>query len=171
MHVGVDGRFVKKELEVAPAHLPYLEAYIQHLTKAGHHVLCSLADFDDNGRERGVDFSSATAASYNHHMKAFKIDLGLVSKRIEHVWLEAALLAHEHDYEGKHEIDSFLSNITAAKWERRCRTHLPFDVEFSTPTVQLLCVREAILTFSLENIIQATRRRSECVSCLTNCTN
>lgn len=152
-HIVVGGNFVQPGLKVAEAHLPYLEAYLKHLTKAGHHVLYSLPDFDDDGLERKIEFSAAAGATYDHFTKVSGIELELVSKHVERVWLEAAWLAHEQKFEGKDEIDFPLRNIAVAKWERKWRKNLPFDIEFGAPTVRLLCEREAILTFSLENIV------------------
>lgn len=48
----------------------------------------------------------------------------------------------------------FIRNIiTVAKWEHHWHGSAPFNIRFNTPTVQLLCERKAILTFSLENIV------------------
>ena len=152
-----DGYFVQTgltTLEVTEAHRPYLEAYLKHLIKSGHHVIYSLPDFDDDEHHRVIDFSSAAAASYGDVTKVFNIELELVAKFVEEAWLKAAWLAHEHLHESGRDLDLSIRNtIAVAKWEHHWRGSAPFDIEFGAPTVQLLCEREAILTFSLENIV------------------
>jgi len=135
-------------------HRPYLEAYLHHLVKSGHHVIYSLPDFDDDSQKREIDFSTATVACYDHVTKAFGVELSHVTKYVEDAWLKAAWLAHEHKHDSKKQVEFSVRNaISVAKWERSWRTSAPFDVEFGAPTIQFLCDHEAILTFSLENTV------------------
>jgi len=140
--------------DVAVHHRPYLEAYLKHLVKSGHHVIYSLPDFDDDNQKREIDFSTATVATYDHVTKAFGVELTQVTKYVEDAWLKAAWLAHEHKHDSKTQVEFSVRNaIAVAKWERSWRSSAPFDIEFGAPTIHFLCDHEAVLTLSLENAV------------------
>ncbi|GBE84865.1 predicted protein [Sparassis crispa] len=128
----------------------YLEKYVQFLQDAGNHVFFSLPDFDDDRYRLTIDYSlinsTATSLDSIHGISLRDLNDGLVS-----AWLKAAMIASVDEEDVVDWKSSSLAEFrSTVVFPEDAKTH--FHISFGAPKIKLLCSREAIVTFKINEV-------------------
>ncbi|TCD64013.1 hypothetical protein EIP91_004681 [Steccherinum ochraceum] len=124
----------------------YLLRYLRFLSNAGHHILFSLPDFDDDQLSVTIDFSAVSTTNVPvteiHGVTVDKINAFLSTG-----WLKAAMLGSSPETS---------SDIKVALAEYRSTassvgvSDVFFHAKLGAPRVKALCEQEVILYFSID---------------------
>ncbi|PIL22499.1 hypothetical protein GSI_15188 [Ganoderma sinense ZZ0214-1] len=145
--------FVSAEPEVTVGRdilIRYLNEYLDLLHAAGHHVLFSLPQFGDQGGMPMVIDHSLMSTSQLWIGDIHGITVNQINAYLTSIWLKSAMLA-QHDV--KAGID----------WRTRClaefsssshgaRSYGRFKVKFGPPRVEILCAKEVVIYFNIEEL-------------------
>lgn len=126
----------------------YLLHYLRFLSNAGHHVLFSLPDFDDDKLSVTIDFSTMTRASALIE-EVRGVSLEKINAFLSTAWLNAAMLAS---------VEHTMKDIKTCLAEYRSMTSvhgsdIHFHVKLGAPRIKALCEQEVILYFTIDELI------------------
>ncbi|KDQ49725.1 hypothetical protein JAAARDRAFT_142971 [Jaapia argillacea MUCL 33604] len=136
----------------------YMKSYLDYLHHAGHHVLFSLPDFDDNRLDILIDYSLMP-----HHIRNVDLDIlevwGVSIEKInEHLsarWLEAYLEADALESgEGNASRDAICLSEYRSTWTALGdHSEIQFHIKFGAPRVHAICKREVVLYFKIDELL------------------
>ena len=127
----------------------YLGEYLDLLHVAGHHVLFSLPQFDQGGTPMVIDYSlMATSQFWVGDINGITVDQ--INTYMSSVWLKSAMLAQDGmkagvDWRTRALADFSSSSYGATSYGR-------FKMKFGPPRVEILCAREVIVYFNIEEL-------------------
>ncbi|KZT64494.1 hypothetical protein DAEQUDRAFT_678489 [Daedalea quercina L-15889] len=130
------------------AFVHYLNEYLVFLHQAGNHVLFSLPDFDDDRYRLTIDYSllGGTVLEVDD---IYGISVDKINAYLSSVWLKAAMLVGG-------DIDDWRS-LCLAEYRSTWRPLRDWDGHFhlrlGTPRVKPVCSREAIVYFSVDEVL------------------
>lgn len=125
----------------------YLKHYLRFLSNAGHRILFSLPDFDDDNLSVFIDFSAVSKTTALVE-EVHGVSLEKVNTFLSTAWLNAAMLATGENAESD-------IKISLAEYRSTMGTHnndLHFTARFGAPRVEALCNQEVILYFKIEEL-------------------
>ena len=128
----------------------YLQGYLQFLRCAGHHVLFSLPDFDDDGERHLIDFSQIAHVLLNIQ-EVHGVSIEQINRYLSNSWLKAAMLAGAQNGQP---IDR--PAISLAEYRSTWVLHdggIHFHLKFGAPQVVALCNDEIIMTFVVDEVL------------------
>lgn len=132
----------------------YLKKYFEFLRQAGHHVLFSLPDFDDDGHQVQIEFSLLPHFIRNveHEItEIFGVQLDTINHSLSSRWLKSIMEAEE---EGTHTKEAICLAEYRSTWTTiGDRKDIQFWIKFGAPKLKILCKREAILSFVVEELL------------------
>ncbi|OBZ68799.1 hypothetical protein A0H81_11368 [Grifola frondosa] len=136
----------KPELHVGRESLLfYFSKYLEFLHGAGHHVLFSLPDFDDDRFRLNIDFSLMRKPHVTTD-NISGISLDRINSYLSFVWLKSAMLAHN-------------ASAKVVDWRSTCLaeyssinsihgdSEIHFQLKLGPPRIEALCSREVIMYF------------------------
>lgn len=129
----------------------YLTKYLEFLRQAGHHVLFSLPDFDDNREDVITDFSLDSHQIRNVAVEVdevFGVSIDNINKYLSSKWLKAMLDIND----GANRSATCLAEYRSSWTGLGDHTDLQFHVKFGAPRVKALCKREVILYFHVDEV-------------------
>lgn len=129
----------------------YLKKYLEFLHHAGHHVLFSLPDFDDNRQQVITDFSLDSHQIRNLDIEVdevFGVPLNDVNKYLSSKWLKAVLDTADGADRSAICLSEYRSDWTVLGQH----SNLQFHVKFGAPRVKALCKREVIIYFHIDEL-------------------
>ncbi len=127
----------------------YLGEYFDLLHVAGHHVLFSLPQFDQGGIPMIIDYSlMGTSQFWVGEINGITIEQ--INTYMTSIWLKSAMLAQDGTKAG-------------VDWRTRCLAEFSsssygggsygrFKMKFGPPRVEILCAREVIVYFNIEEL-------------------
>ncbi|TCD65183.1 hypothetical protein EIP91_003005 [Steccherinum ochraceum] len=125
----------------------YLLHYLRFLSNAGHHILFSLPDFDDDKFSISIDFSTMSTAiapiEEIHGVSIEKINAFLSTG-----WLKSAMLAA--DPHTCRDVKTALAEYRSTSSAYSGDIH--FHVKMGAPRVKALCDQEVILYFTIDEL-------------------
>ncbi|CCM05147.1 uncharacterized protein FIBRA_07356 [Fibroporia radiculosa] len=132
----------------------YLRKYLVFLHSAGHHVLFSLPEFDEDGRSRLLIDYSSMGNAFPDLDEIQGISVDLVNTQLSSNWLKAAMQTVDvvdeiHDWR----------EISLAEYRSTFNNyqHMGSDVHFhaklGAPTLTAVCAQEATIIFTLEEVL------------------
>ena len=127
----------------------YLGDYLDTLHAAGHHVLFSLPQFDQGGSPMFIDYSlMGTSQHWVGDINGVTVDQ--INTYMSSAWLKSAMLAQDGTPAGA----EWRSRSLAEFSSQSCGTSAygRFRIKFGPPRVEILCVREVIVYFNLEEL-------------------
>lgn len=126
----------------------YLTEYLVFLHNAGNHVLFSLPDFDDDRYRLTIDYSlmggTVLEVDHIHGVSVDKINTYLSS-----VWLKAAMLAGGDVADWK----SLCLAEYRTTWRPMADGDDHFVLRLGAPRVKPVCSREAIVYFTVDEVL------------------
>ncbi|EKM54030.1 uncharacterized protein PHACADRAFT_257614 [Phanerochaete carnosa HHB-10118-sp] len=133
----------------------YLGVYTKFLQSAGHHVLFSLPNFDDEpeGRRLLIDHSRDTQRKYVDMLgltEVHDIAVTLINRYLSTTWLKAAMLVGA---QSEKSLDR--SQASIAEYANTWTAHEGgafFHVRFGAPEVAALCNDEIIVYFVIDEV-------------------
>ncbi|GJJ16055.1 hypothetical protein Clacol_010334 [Clathrus columnatus] len=134
----------------------YLKGYLDFLRQAGHHVLFSLPDFDDDGHQVQVEFSLLPHFIRNieHDItEILGVALESINDTLSAKWLKNIMEAEE-EHGSTHNKDAICLAEYRSTWTTiGDRKDIQFWIKFGAPKVKILCKKEAILSFTIEELL------------------
>ncbi|EIW59593.1 uncharacterized protein TRAVEDRAFT_121066 [Trametes versicolor FP-101664 SS1] len=126
--------------------LRYLNQYLDLLYSAGNHVLFSLPHFGQDVAPMEVSFSlMAISAQYEWLATIYGVTVEHINAHMSSLWLKSAMLAY----------GGVASSTT--DWRPRCLAEFSrkeggdfFHIKFGAPHVNILCSREVVITFDID---------------------
>jgi hypothetical protein len=128
----------------------YLHGYLQLLSNAGHHVLFSLPDFNDDGEHVLIDFSQVAHTLYNLQ-EIHGVPIEQINRYLSTSWLKAALLAGAQNGQP---VDR--PAISLAEYRSTWVLHdggIHFHIKFGAPQVAALCNDEILMYFIADEVL------------------
>lgn len=128
--------------------LRYLNQYLDLLYSAGNHVLFSLPHFGQDMAPMEISFSlMATSAQYEWLATIYGVTVEQINAHMSSLWLKSAMLAY----------GGVASSTT--DWRPRCLAEFSrkeggdfFRIKFGAPHVNILCSREVMITFDIDEV-------------------
>jgi hypothetical protein len=130
----------------------YLRKYLEYLRHAGHHVLFSLPDFDDDRMDVLIDYSleSHTIRNMENEIdEVFGVSVEEINRYLSSKWLKSIMDAAE----GGDRKSTCLAEYRSTWTSVADHSNLQFHVKFGAPRVKILCKREAILYFKIDELL------------------
>ncbi|TFK37966.1 hypothetical protein BDQ12DRAFT_132552 [Crucibulum laeve] len=130
----------------------YLQRYLSFLHIAGHHVLFSLPDFDDDRLDVVIDYSLETHRIRNldvEQNEIYGVSLDEINRSLSSKWLKAIMDAADGGDRSSICLAEYRSNWTNVGHH----SDVQFHVKFGAPTLKALCKREAILYFKVDELL------------------
>lgn len=138
----------------------HLKSYLRFLTKAGHHVIYSLPDWDSDGLTRMIDFSvSANSNSLAHHIHTYaSVEFGKINHYLHSAW---SRVYHEI-YRDEEMVFSGKRQQSAISREHRSLLEyksdklvdgIAFHAHFGPITVDPLCAKEVVVFININKIL------------------
>lgn len=128
----------------------YLQGYLQLLQSAGHHVLFSLPNFDDDGQRPYLDFSQIAHILLNLE-EVHGVSIEQINRYLSASWLKAAMLAGAQNGQP---IDR--PAISLAEYRSTWILHdgdVHFHLKFGAPQVAALCNDEILMYFIVDEVL------------------
>ncbi|OBZ69011.1 hypothetical protein A0H81_11374 [Grifola frondosa] len=126
----------------------YLSKYLEFLQTAGHHVLFSLPEFDDDRGRLYIDHSlMRTGPLEPGNIKGVAaID---INRYYSSVWLKSAMIVYKSGGKGANWHATCL-----AEWNSLYSIHefAYFHLKLAAPRIEILCEREVIMYFRLSEV-------------------
>jgi hypothetical protein len=132
-------------------------AYLDHFRHAGHHILSSLPDFDDDRHKREINFTAALQRVYGYQFTGMHgVELHKIVSYIQGLWLSSVLdspstFGNKIDFE-KQEA-SVLAMYESAWSTSATASGLHFRVLFNVPKIEPICGSEALFYVNVDEII------------------
>lgn len=134
----------------------YMTKYIAYLQRAGRHVFYSLPDFDNDGKELLIDYSSTCKPEYlNFEGIDFRgVSIEKINSNLSSAWLQAAMLAERY---AEGDVHIGYESVCLAEYRSTWTTigndtGFQFKIMFDAPRVKMLCDREAVLYFKIGEV-------------------
>ena len=124
----------------------YLRRYLRFLSNAGHHILFSLPDFDDDQLSIDIDFSALSKTDVPV-TEIHGITIDKINAFLSTGWLKAAMLGQSPDT--ANDIKVALADYRSTSSGGGV-TDVYFHAVFGAPNIKALCEQEVILYFSLD---------------------
>ncbi|GJJ16021.1 hypothetical protein Clacol_010300 [Clathrus columnatus] len=134
----------------------YLKGYLDFLRQAGHHVYFSLPDFDDDGHQVQVEFSLLPHFIRNieHEItEIFGVSLDSINETLSARWLKNIMEAEDEDVSTHNKESICLAEYRSTWTTIGDRKDIQFWIKFGAPKVKILCKKEAILSFTVEELL------------------
>lgn len=138
----------------------HLKNYLRFLTKAGHHVIYSLPDWDDDGLTRTIDFSiSANSHSLAKHIDTYAaVEFININQHLHKAWHDVYHKIYEDDellFSGKRQ-KSAISREFRSLLEyhsEKLVDGIAFHADFGPITVAPLCAKEVVVFINIDEIM------------------
>jgi hypothetical protein len=130
----------------------YLRQYLDLLVRAGHHIFFSLPEVDDTRYRLAIDFSSVSTDIKWDIEELHGISLGKINSFLSSSWLKAAWLANSREGLPADRSKIAISEYKST-WSHYSESELHFHLKFNAPQVKALCGREAVVFFSVEEVL------------------
>lgn len=138
----------------------HLKNYLLFLTKAGHHVIYSLPDWDDDGLKREIDFSiSANAHSLAKHIDTYSsIEFDQINRYLLDTWRKVHDQLYE-DFEmvfdGKRQKSAISREVKSLLeyQSEKLVDDIAFHAHFGAITVAPLCAKEVVVFINIDEIL------------------
>ncbi|KAM5533454.1 hypothetical protein V8D89_012892 [Ganoderma adspersum] len=144
--------FVSAEPEVTVGRdllIRYLGEYLDLLHVAGHHVLFSLSQFGQSGTPMVIDHS-LVSKSHFWVGDINGITVGQINAHMSSIWLKSAILALGGKKVSTDWRKHALAEFSSSSYTERSYGH--FKMKFGPPHVEILCAREVIVYFNVEEL-------------------
>jgi hypothetical protein len=130
----------------------YLRQYLDLLVRAGHHIFFSqaLPEADDDRYRLAIDFSISTDIKWDIE-ELHGISLGKINSFLSSSWLKAAWLSNSREGLPADRSKISISEYKST-WANYPESELHFHLKFNAPQVKVLCGREAVVFFSIEEV-------------------
>ncbi|KAF8884777.1 hypothetical protein BD779DRAFT_1442896 [Infundibulicybe gibba] len=130
----------------------YMRRYLDYLHHAGHHVLFSLPDFDDDRLDMIIDYSleshvNRTLDTEIHEV--FGVSVEEINRSLSSKWLKAIMDAADGADRNSICLAEYRSTWTTIGE----RSDVQFHIKFGAPRVRVLCEREAVLYFKIDELL------------------
>ncbi|THH28534.1 hypothetical protein EUX98_g5660 [Antrodiella citrinella] len=125
----------------------YLLHYLHFLSNAGHHVLFSLPDFDDDTLSISIDFSTMSNATVPVN-EISGVSVEKVNAFLSTAWLKSAMLAASH--QTSTDVKAALAEYRSTSSVHGSDVH--FHVKLGAPRVKALCDQEVIMYFTIDDL-------------------
>lgn len=125
----------------------YLIHYLQLLQNAGHHVLFSLPDFDDDRLQVSIDFSTQGQTLLELE-EVYGVSVEKINAFLSSSWLKSAMLVS-----GKKTADRPALSLAEYRstWVLN-DSSAHFHVRLGAPRIKAVCNQEVILFFSVDEV-------------------
>ncbi|KAI0826877.1 hypothetical protein BC628DRAFT_226366 [Trametes gibbosa] len=129
--------------------LRYLTQYLELIHSAGNHVLFSLPQFDQRATQAELNYSliGDSIEYYDWLENINGVTFEQMNAYMSSVWLKSAMLAQE-------QVPS-----STTDWRPRCLAEFsrsegkyPFRMQLGAPTVKILCEREVVIWFDIDEL-------------------
>lgn len=129
-----------------------MKRYLDYLHHAGHHVLFSLPDFDDDRLDMIIDYS--LESHVNHTLEAeihevFGVSVEDINRNLSSKWLKSIMDAAD----GADRKSVCLAEYRSTWTTIGERSGIQFHIKFGAPRVRVLCEREAVLYFKIDELL------------------
>ena len=124
----------------------YLLSYLQFLSNAGHHIIFSLPDFDDDDLQIDLDFSSASKAGITVE-EISEVSIEKINTYLTAAFFKAAMFQKDAEQKGVTDVKGSLSEIRSSSADFHCH------VKFGAPRIKALCDQEVIVHFVIEELL------------------
>ena len=143
----------------------YLQSYMHLLQSAGHHVLFSLPNFDDEGLRPYLDFSQIAYRLLGIE-DVHGVAIEQINKYLSAAWLNTLILAN------KQPIDYSVVSLAEYRstWAQQ-DGYAQFYLNFGAPHVSALCDDEILMHFVLDDVrfYETADFETECVVRYLSC--
>lgn len=129
----------------------YLLAYLQFLQSAGHHVLFSLPNFDDEGLKPFIDFSQIAEFPLTLG-EVHGVAIAKINEYLSASWLKAVMLAGAANGQPVDRPSISLAEYRST-WVLHDHSGLHFHLKFGAPQVAALCNDELVMTFVVDEVL------------------
>ncbi|KDQ52587.1 hypothetical protein JAAARDRAFT_702442 [Jaapia argillacea MUCL 33604] len=138
----------------------YSTKYLEFLHQAGHHVLFSLPDFDDNRLALKIDYSLDSHNVRNAESEVSEvwgISIAEINESLASKWLKAAILAEDME-RGLIEMDHKAICLAEYRsiWVEKAgesASDVQFHIKCGAPKVKALCNKEVFLCFKIDEFL------------------
>ncbi|KAF8884776.1 hypothetical protein BD779DRAFT_1739314 [Infundibulicybe gibba] len=130
----------------------YMRRYFDYLHHAGHHVLFSLPDFDDDRLDIIIDYSLESHVGHTLDTEiheVFGVSVEEINRSLSSKWLKAIMDAADGAKRSSICLAEYRSTWTAIGE----RSDVQFHIKFGAPRVRVLCEREAVLYFKIDELL------------------
>ncbi|KAJ3554928.1 hypothetical protein NM688_g2854 [Phlebia brevispora] len=128
----------------------YLSQYLQLLQNAGHHVVFSLPDFDDDRLHVSIDFSTA-GQSLLELDEVYGVSVEKINAFLSASWLKSAILASGRKGEIADRTLLSLAEYRSTWVLSDSTSH--FHVKLGAPRIRAVCNQEVILFFTVDEVL------------------
>jgi hypothetical protein len=131
----------------------YLTRYLELLKHAGHHVLHSLPDFDDDNLRLTIDYALISAVHEIHETapEVHGIPLTVINGFLARRWTNALMLIQDRRGPPHDILTVSLAEFKSVWADLHVGVH--FHIKFGAPKVKPICPREVLITFSASEIL------------------
>ena len=129
----------------------YIAQYLQLLQGAGHHVLFSLPDFDDDRAHVNIDFSTQGQTLLDLE-EVYSISVEKINAFLSSSWLKSAMFANGKSKGPVVDRPSLSLAEYRSTWVLN-ESSEHFHIRLGAPRVKAVCGQEVILFFSVDEVL------------------